>query len=131
MKKPFNKCPARIQRFLLRNQSYDLQVGLSYKKGKEQVLSHTLSRATEQNSSIKLEIPEQEIQAFVDSIVKTLLATPQKITEIKHRQESDETLQKLIAHIKAYIYIYVYRRNKGLITIFNKKKNRGEKHYTY
>ena len=100
MKKPFNKCPARIQRFLLRTQPYDLQV--SYNKGKEHVLSHTLSRATEQNSSIKPEIPEQEIQAFVDSIVKTLLATPQKITEIKHRQESDETLQKLIAQIKAW-----------------------------
>ncbi|KAK3767700.1 hypothetical protein RRG08_022734 [Elysia crispata] len=46
------------------------------------------------------EFPEQEIQAFVDSVVKTLLATLQKITEIKHRQESDETLQKLIAQIK-------------------------------
>ncbi|KAK3791836.1 hypothetical protein RRG08_026739 [Elysia crispata] len=102
MKEPFNKCPARVQRFLLRLEPYDLQV--SYKKGKEQVLSDTLSRATEQNSSMKPEIPQQEIQiqAFVDCVVKTLHVTPQKITEIKHRQENDETLQKLRAQIKAW-----------------------------
>ena len=51
-------------------QPYDIQV--SSKKEKKQVLSDTLSRATEQNSSIKPEIPEQEIQVFVDSVVKTL-----------------------------------------------------------
>ena len=80
-----------------RYQFLDLQV--SYKRGKEHVLSDTLSRATEQNSSIKPNISEPEIQAFV---VKTLHATPQKITEIKRKHENDETLQKWRAQIKAW-----------------------------
>ncbi|KAK3791739.1 hypothetical protein RRG08_011532 [Elysia crispata] len=41
--KPFNNCPARIQRFLLRLQNYDYKI--HYKKGKDQILLDTLSRA--------------------------------------------------------------------------------------
>ncbi|KAK3770812.1 hypothetical protein RRG08_036413 [Elysia crispata] len=58
-----------------------------------------MSNRTKQFS--KTEIPEQDIQAFVDSVVKTLQATPQKI-EIRHRQENGETLQKLRVQIKAW-----------------------------
>lgn len=102
MKKPFNKCPARIQRFLLRMQLYDIEV--AYKKGSEQVVSDTLSRATEldQNNTVNSEIPEKEVQAFVDSVVKTLHATPQKIKEIKKKQEEDKVLNKLREQIQEW-----------------------------
>ena len=66
--KPFNNCPARIQRFLLRllkNINYDYEI--HYKKGKDQILWDTLSRAVEKENhgQIKTEIPQEEISAMV------------------------------------------------------------------
>ncbi|GFO40351.1 transposon ty3-i Gag-Pol polyprotein [Plakobranchus ocellatus] len=99
-KKPFEKCPPRIQRFLLRLQPYSIEI--NYKKGTEQVLADALSRATENNDSEVTEIPEREMKAFVDSVVKELKAKPQKIEEIKEKQANDPALCKLRALIHAW-----------------------------
>lgn len=101
VKKPFSKCPPRIQRFLLRMQNYDINV--TFRKGKEQILSDTLSRATEQNhEEKKTEIPNMEVEAFVDSVVKMLYASPEKLKEIKEKQVADATLTKLRSQISEW-----------------------------
>ena len=72
-KKPFAKCPPTIQRFLLRVQPYSIEI--NYKTGTEQVVAYTSSRATE-NFTQQTEISEEEVKAFVDSVVNAMDATP-------------------------------------------------------
>lgn len=96
-KKAYDKCPARIQRFLLRLQRYDIQ--MSYKRGKDQVLSDTLSRATLEEEGCS-EIPEEEIETFVSSVVANLPALPTKLEELKHKQNLDEDCQLLFRLVK-------------------------------
>ena len=95
-KKPFAKCPPRIQRFLLRLQPYSIEI--NYKKETEQVVVDTLSRATE-NITQQTEIPEEEVKAFVDSVVNAMDATPKKLQEIREKQDQDAALSKLRAQI--------------------------------
>ena len=95
-KKHFAKCPPRIQRFLLRLQPYSIEI--NYKKGPEQVVADTLSRATE-NITQQTEIPEEEVKAFVDSVVNAIDATPKKLQEIREKQDQDAALSKLRAQI--------------------------------
>ena len=58
--KPINKCPPRIQRFMLFLQKYDLH--LEYIPGKEMVIADTLSRASMKNKTQKL--PDAELRTF-------------------------------------------------------------------
>ena len=77
------KYPPRIQWFLLRLQPYSIEI--NYKKGTEQVVADTLSRATE-NITQQTEIPEEEVKAFVDSVVNAMDATPKKLQEIRENK---------------------------------------------
>lgn len=86
--KEYSKCPARIQRFLLRLQAYD--VIIKYKKGTEQVLSDTLSRAVDTEADASSEIPDEEIKAFVNMVLTDKPATPRKLEEIREEQQLDQ-----------------------------------------
>ena len=90
--KPFNNCPARIQRFLLRLQNYDYEI--HYKKGKDQILWDTLSRAVEKENhgQIKTEIPQEEISAMVilvDNMTELSDEDP-LVQDILEKQETDD-----------------------------------------
>lgn len=90
-RKPFNQCPARIQRMKLNVQKYDLIV--SYKPGKELLLADALSRVflDETNSSIT-----EEIEAQVCLIEEKLPVTIQKRQEFIDESQKDEEIQLLI-----------------------------------
>ena len=59
--KPLHQAPARLQRFLLQLQKYDLQV--TYKPGKYLHVADTLSRSNLQETKEQL-VPETEINAI-------------------------------------------------------------------
>ena len=61
-------------------------------------MADTLSRATE-NITQQTEIPEEEVKAFVDSVVNAMDATPKKLQEIREKQDQDAALSKLRAQI--------------------------------
>ena len=92
--KAFHNCPARIQRFLLRLQKYDFEI--KYVKGKDQVLADALSRAVAKESSVKTEIPAEEMEAIVTQILSEIPATNAKKEDIKQKQIADEECQVLL-----------------------------------
>ena len=61
-------------------------------------MADTLSRATE-NITQQTEIPEEEMKAFVDSVVNAMDVTPKKLQEIREKQDQDAALSKLRAQI--------------------------------
>ena len=95
--KPISKVPPRIQRFLLRLQKYDLHV--KFIPGSDIPVADTLSRAY-LTHQIKPEIPEEETQCHIHSIIKSIPVSMTKLEEFKKETANDEDLQKLKAFIQ-------------------------------
>nr|XP_061787661.1 uncharacterized protein K02A2.6-like [Nerophis lumbriciformis] len=87
LKKPIHNAPARLQRILLRLQSYD--ISLVYKKGKHMYIADTLSRAPNATDS---ESPSDSGSFDVMSV--SYISTA-RLEELKKHTEEDEVLQTL------------------------------------
>lgn len=90
------KVPARLQRFMLRLQCYDLQV--VYKPGKYMYTADTLSRAP---------LPEKILAEFdkdltlhCNLLIAILSVPPERLQKIKAASSSDEVLTKVKKYIK-------------------------------
>lgn len=94
-KKPFDQCPARIQRMKLANQRYDLEI--KYKPGKELLLADALSRNylnIKENNFY-----ESEIELYAHCIVRDFPITLEKKEIFQKETEVDSDLQLLIEYI--------------------------------
>ena len=91
LKKPLCKAPPRLQRLILRLQTYDLD--LHYMPGKYIYLADTLSRAYIQGeSSAEL---EDELSRIVHSIVLNITVSASKLSEIRQATEQYPTFRKV------------------------------------
>ncbi|XP_053403100.1 uncharacterized protein K02A2.6-like [Mercenaria mercenaria] len=101
-KKPLFRAPKRLQRMLLKLQTYDYEI--CYKKGKHMYISDTLSRAYIANGcathleDVLLTDYEKEIEATCSS--DYLAVSSERQTRIKQATLEDQTLVKLIECIK-------------------------------
>ena len=93
-KKSLTSAPKRLQRMLLRLQTFDLTV--TYKKGSEMVLADTLSRAY--GSSTSSGETEQDAEAVY--IIQYLPVSEETQTAIQNATESDDTLRELKSTIR-------------------------------
>ena len=86
-RKSMHEMPARLQRFFLQLQKYDIEV--VYKPGKEMFLADTLSRAflNETNEDLVEELTVNEVH-----LLSYLAVNPKKYEEIKKATEVDEEL---------------------------------------
>ncbi|KAK1788643.1 hypothetical protein P4O66_002465 [Electrophorus voltai] len=91
MKKPIHTAPARLQRMLLKLQSYDRN--LVYKKGKYMYLADTLSRANMQTPSSPAEDDAFEVMSV--SYISTA-----RLEELRKHTTEEDTLQALSAVIQ-------------------------------
>ena len=91
LKKPLCKAPPRLQRLMLRLQSYDLDV--HYVPGKYMYLAGTLSRAYIQGEG-NAEM-EDELSRVVHSLVLSIPVSANKLSEIRQATEQDPTLMKV------------------------------------
>lgn len=92
MKKPIHVAPARLQRMLLRLQSYD--ISLVYKKGKHMYLADTLSRAPCSKTS---QSPSEntDFEVMTVSCISTA-----RLEELKRHTAQDDVLQALSSVIQ-------------------------------
>ena len=82
--KPLHQAPARLQRFLLQLQKYDLQV--TYKPGKYLHVADTLSRSNLQETKEQL-VPETEINAINPR--SYVLISPEKYAQFQRETAKD------------------------------------------
>lgn len=89
-KKSMHEMPARLQRFFLELQKYDIEI--VYKPGKEMFLADTLSRAylEETNENLVEEILVNEVD-----LLSYLAVSPQKYKDIQKATASDPELMTL------------------------------------
>ena len=87
--KPLHRAPKRLQRILMRLQTYDVKV--SYHQGKEMYLADTLSRA------YLPEKPQDCFQKGLETVnmMKHLPITPQRLNDIQQHTANDQTLMLL------------------------------------
>ena len=89
-KKSLKSAPARLQKFLMALQKFDIE--LVYKKGKELYIADTLSRAY---------LPGDVEPEYDDFEVMTVQAvTPSKLQEMKDATTNDEVLQQVTSTIQ-------------------------------
>ena len=89
--KPLASAPKRLQRLLLRLQSYDVKI--CYKPGKEIVLADTLSRAYLPTSERQKSATEEEVETIHMS--NYLPISEPQLKEIQRETKCDSTLQAL------------------------------------
>ena len=95
--KPLIKAPARIQRFLLRLQRYSFD--MQYVKGNLLFVADTLSRAALPDEIS--EIPEDELNSYVYSVVSSLPISESRFAEFKQETANDDVLKKLYQQIQS------------------------------
>ena len=89
--KPLASAPKRLQRLLLRLQSYDVKI--CYKPGKEMVLADTLSRAYLPTSERQKSETEEEVETI--HMINHLPISEPQLKEIQRETTRDTTLQSL------------------------------------
>ena len=87
-KKPLHRAPKRLQRMMIRLQSYDIDI--VYQKGKEMYLADTLSRAYLPSDSTTRETVFDKV-----NMVSFLPIRQERLTQIRSATEQDESLQML------------------------------------
>lgn len=91
LRKPLNQSPPRLQRVLLRLQYYDID--LHYTPGKELMIADTLSRAylnKDEKDSF-----DQEIVYHVNTVMRDIPVSDDKMDDIRSATTRDESLQDL------------------------------------
>lgn len=94
-KKPLIKCPARLQRMLIRLQKYDFKV--VYKPGKDLFIADALSRAFLKNQKIENNFDTDMEVCVIDMPYKM---TDKKCNELIKATSEDKVLQLLHKYIK-------------------------------
>jgi hypothetical protein len=95
MRKPLQATPLRVQRMIIRLQRRNVTV--KYKPGKDIPVADTLSRsgACEENPSQDL-----DLESYVESIVREMPVSDDKMEEIRYSTKRDEELQQLQRCVK-------------------------------
>ena len=93
----FEDLPARVQRFRIRMMRFTYSI--SHVPGKSPYTADTLSRAPlVRPLSRKKEMLEADVQAYVDSIVKYLPATEDRLEDFRTQQQQNEITRQLITY---------------------------------
>ena len=93
LSKPLHKTPPRVQRFYLRLLKY--WFSFEHKPGKQMAVADTLSRAFQPDVSPACEIDEQNLAAYVHSILDNLPISDRKLKEVQMQTEKDADLRLL------------------------------------
>ncbi|XP_050548981.1 uncharacterized protein K02A2.6-like [Daktulosphaira vitifoliae] len=104
--KPLHSVPIRLQRMMLKIQSYDLKV--DYIPGKQLVLADTLSRAPLHD--VDTNDLEEELVAHVKSFTENLAIEETQLEKIKKETANDLVLKKIIQ-----VYLTGWPTNKNLV----------------
>ena len=89
--------PARVQRFRMRMMRFTYSI--SHVPGKSLYIADTLSRAPlVRPLNREEEKLEDDVQAYVDSIVKYLPATEDRLEDFRTQQQQDEVTRQLITY---------------------------------
>ena len=96
LKKPLNETPARLQRMLLKLQSYCFN--LKYKPGKMLFIADTLSRAAVEQGTDKEMC--QDVMVHINTLYENVEATSEMLNKIKNETEKDEILRTLCDYYK-------------------------------
>ena len=91
--KNLEELPARIQRFRMRLMRFTFTV--SHIPGKDLTIADTLSRAPTGTATNADSQFSQDIELFVNTVMSSLPATEQRLTEITQKQQEDEVCKKL------------------------------------
>ena len=94
--KPLYQVPARLQRFMLRLQSYDLDV--VYKPGKYMYTADTLSRAPLPDT-ILTEF-DKDLDIHCNLLIANLAVSSDKLQSIKVASDKDEIISKVKEYVK-------------------------------
>lgn len=90
VKKPLANTPPRLQRMLLRLQTYDFSV--NYKHGKLLVIPDMLSRAYIKDNRDNM---SDDIECFVNMVIQNKPVSDSKLEQIKHESKHDVVMSKL------------------------------------
>ena len=85
--------PVRIQRYRLRMMIFHFII--SHVPGKQLTIADTLSRAPSDSPSTTDHTFEQESQIFVNAVIQSLLATEERLQQIRESQKRDATCIQL------------------------------------
>lgn len=96
MVKPLSQAPLRVQRLLIRLQKY--QPTVRNVPIKYLFIADTLSRAYLLEGGKQKELSE-DIEVMVHTLITSISATPENITELKKETVTGETLQALKSQI--------------------------------
>lgn len=92
-KKQLSETPARLQRLMLRLQSYCVK--LHYKRGKLLFIADTLSRAAVEPAAQSERDLNDDVTVHVNMLLQNVEATPQMLEKIKLETEKDQVLNKV------------------------------------
>ena len=96
--KSLDELPARVQRFRLRMMRFSYTI--SHVPGRELYTADTLSRAPlVRPLDPKEEQLQNQVQAFVASVVKYLPATEDRLEELRYQQQHDEVTKQVMDYI--------------------------------
>ena len=96
VKKPLAQTPLRLQRMLLRLQSYDIK--LEYIPGKNLLIADALSRAhlTSNSHDNDTRFTQDDIEVMVHAMVESLPMSPKKKDEFRRATKNDKELVALL-----------------------------------
>lgn len=90
-----DQLPPRIKRFKMRLMRFNLQK-MTHVPGKQMYTSDALSRLVKKPADVEsCLVPEEEMNAFVGSVIDSLPASDMKLEEIGEAQEDDEVCTKI------------------------------------
>ena len=96
--KSLNELPARVQHFRLRMMRFSYTI--SHVPGRELYTADTLSRAPlVRPLDPKEEQLQNQVQAFVASVVKYLPATEDRLEELRYQQQHDEVTKQVMDYM--------------------------------
>ena len=91
--KHLDELPVRVQRFRMRFMRFTYSI--VHVPGKDLCIADTLSRAPLLTSSFNEAYHHQEVEMFVNFVVKNLPATERRLSQIMKAQESDEICKQI------------------------------------
>ena len=97
--KNLEELPARIQRFQMRLMQFVFTV--THIPGKDLTIADTLSRAPTAAASDADTQFSHDVEMFVNTVMSSLPATEQRLTEIAYEQTADEICKRLIQYCQS------------------------------
>ncbi|XP_033733605.1 uncharacterized protein K02A2.6-like [Pecten maximus] len=94
--KTMSDLPPRIQRFRMRLARYQYEV--NHVPGKFLYTADTLSRAPLQSTTVEEEEFQNDVEAFVDSVIKSLPASEKRLEELRRAVHEDSVLSVIVKY---------------------------------